>query len=74
VRNSVISSAARSISSWLTLRAKSKSFDQRLAVHLFLGGDLAQLLDAALGAGDAGNAAALMREQELGVGPALVLD
>src|SRR6266700_3767021 len=55
------------------LLAKTRILDHRLAAGLDLGGELLDAADALLGDADAGNAGALVAEQELGVIPALVL-
>ena len=55
------------------LGAKSLVLDQRLAGGLLERGELLEAADARLGNADAGDAGALIAEQEFGVVPALVL-
>src|SRR6185437_651730 len=55
------------------LVAKARALEERAATILLLAGDLLQALQLALGGADAGDAGALVAEQELGVGPPLVL-
>jgi hypothetical protein len=60
----------RSISTWATRRREQRS---SIAAAFGLLGDALQPRQFALGDADAGDVGAFMAEQELGIGPALVL-
>jgi len=72
VRSSVYSSAEKIDLEFGNLAGEIGVADDWLALIEFDGGDLAQALDSLLGAGDAGDAGALVGEQVFGVGPAFI--